>query len=48
MSIKYHGNNDHEVDQNSNCKKKHNKIAIIYIKHLANVQIWMFDHAMEK
>jgi hypothetical protein len=48
MLIKYHGNNDHEVDQNSNYKRTHNKIAIIYDIHLANVQIWMLDHAIEK
>jgi hypothetical protein len=39
---------DHEVDRNSNCKRTHDKIAIIYKIDFANVQIWMFDHAMEK
>jgi len=48
MLIEYHDNNDHEVDQNSNYKRTHNKIAIIYRIHPTNVQIWMLDHAMEK
>ncbi len=48
MSIKYHGNNDHEVDQNSNGKRIFNKIAIIHKIHPTSVQIWMLDHAMKK
>jgi hypothetical protein len=48
MLIEYHGNNDHEFDHNLNCKRTHDKIAIIYKIHPANVQIWMIDHAMEK
>jgi hypothetical protein len=48
MLIEYHGNIGHEVDQNSNCKRTHNKITIIHIKYSINVQVWMLDHAMEK
>ncbi len=48
MLIEYHGNSDHEVDQNSNCKRTQKKVAIVHRIHPASVQIARLDHAMEK
>jgi hypothetical protein len=46
--IEYYGNSDHEVDQNSNCKRTQKKVAIVHKIHPASVQIARLDHAMEK
>jgi hypothetical protein len=48
MLIEYHGNSDHEVDQNSNCKRTQKKVAIVHGIHPASVQIARLNHAMEK